>query len=379
MTFDEIYQTISGAFEPQPRNLLQIGVILKEIDRLSKHPRFDIPIDTDDYRNEQIQLNTIIARILHEIENVRTEDKGQFFSSSEGIERAISQIKTFKIMSYTPEPENSYFQFLQISGALNALKKYFIHSAREGLVFTRKKIITDKLYKLSTKNKKLNYLNEILISLKQSKNTWDSLQFEKITEFLELEIQKWNLMNDDVSEEISFSSCNSLQTFIIDLIETKLKHNIKYDEGYRVFWRDEKCISNPKHEPEIQSYIKSVLKPYCDQKNIKISREVSIANGRIDLSFTYLGYTVCLEIKKAEHQDILTSLETQLTEYMKGEETNFGIYLILWYKNSSEFDLPKKYKTLEELINSVTIPQNSMNYKILGIDCTKPISPSKLK
>lgn len=378
MTFDQIYQTIDESFKPKERNLLQISVILKEVDDLSKRRRYDIQIGIED-QLEQIQLNTTIARLLHEVNTMKTEDNSQFLFSSEGIERAIAQIKTYKILLYTPPPENSEIQFLQISGALNALKKYFIHSAREGLILTRKKIISDNLYKINSKNKKLNYLNAALISMRQSKNTWDLYQYDQVTDYLELEIQKWNLMSNNETEEIQFNSCRNLQEFIINLLKNKLNHNIRYDEGYRVFWRDEKCVSDPKHEPEIQHYIKSILKPYCDFKNVKISREISIANGRIDLSFSYLSHTVCLEVKKAEHQDILKALSGQLTKYMIGEQTIYGIYLILWYKNETAFYLPSKYKSFEDLVADIEVPKNSMHYEIIGIDCNKPISPSKVK
>jgi hypothetical protein len=378
MTFDQIYQTIDGSFNPKERSLSQIGVILKEVDDLSKHPRYNIVLDHN-YLLEQMQLNTVIARLLHEVNTIQTDDQGQFWSSSEGIERAIAQIKTFKILSYTPPTENSEIQFIQISGALNAYKKYLIHTAREGLVFTHKKIIYDKLYMLNSKPEKLNYLNSSLITMRQSKNSWDPYQYDQISNYLELEIHRWELMSDSRSNEIEFNSCKDLQEFVTNLLKDKLNHNIKYDEGFRVFWRDEKCISNPKHEPEIQPYIKSILKPYCDLKNVKISREVSIANGSIDLSFSYLSHTVCLEVKKAEHQDILNALSGQLTEYMLGEQTCYGIYLVLWYKNETSFTLPSKYRSLEDLISEIIIPNNSMDYQVLGIDCNKPISPSKLK
>ena len=148
---------------------------------------------------------------------------------------------------------------------------------------------------------------------------------------------------------------------------------------YRVFWRDEKCIESPKHEPEIHHYIKSILKPYCELRNIKISRENVVANGRIDLSFVYLNYTVCLEVKKGDHQDIESALKTQLTEYMKGERTNYGIYMVLWYKNNQGYDSPAKYKRLKSLLENIEVPDNNLIYNIQGIDCNRPISPSKIK
>jgi len=372
MTFKEIYNSIKGAFEPQNRSTLELGIILNEINKLSKHPRFNALSD-----NQEIGTNTTIARLLRETEIVKIQDGGSYFISSEAIERAISLIYTFKIFSYAPD--RTEIENIETSGQISALKKYFIQTVREALVFTRKKILTDELLNIPSRNEKLNFLNSNLISIKQSQNVWDDYQFTQIIEFIELELQKVSLMVDDSNSKKYFEDCDELNNYLIEIIESNLIHNIKFDEGFRVFWRDKKCDTTPKHETEIQPYIKSILKPYCDQKNIKISRESSIANGSIDLTFTYLSFSVCLEIKKANHLDILTALKTQLTQYMYGEKTKFGIYLILWLKNKTNFRRPIQFATLNDLIDSIEIPNSEMNYKVLGVDCTKPLSPSKRK
>jgi hypothetical protein len=95
------------------------------------------------------------------------------------------------------------------------------------------------------------------------------------------------------------------------------------------------------------------------------------------MTFIHLDYTVCLEIKKAQHNNVITAINTQLTEYMIGEETEFGIYLILWYKTPSGYKEPKGFNTLEELIENIKISRKDLNYKIVGIDCSRPISPTK--
>ena len=121
---------------------------------------------------------------------------------------------------------------VQISGALNGLKEYFIRAIRQALIFTRKKRIGDHLYVLKSKSEKLNFLRAELISMKQSYDKWDMYEYERISVYIELEIEKWSLMEDIKESNSGFQSCQELFDFIIELVENKLKHNINYEEGY---------------------------------------------------------------------------------------------------------------------------------------------------
>lgn len=374
-TFNDIYNSIRTDFAPQPRSLPDLGVILSKIyevlksDKYSDYSPFDLNnsvFDTD---------KTTIERLIKELINIKTKSDGAFIVNSEGIERTIADIKTLEINTLNPNTNSKDSQMFDFS-YLKSQLLYLIDIARQGLNFTRKKIIIDNLKNLKGKNSKINYLNSTLLTIKQNQNLWDKFQYDTISKFIELELNKWEKFIDK-KESLNFSSSNELHKFIVKLINERLVHNIRYLEGYKVFWRDESCFEKPKKETEIQHFIKSVLKPYCDEYNIKIHRESTIANGQIDMTFTFLNYSVCLEIKKAQHQDILTAINTQLSEYMIGEETENGIYMILWYKSSDGYKFPKKHKGIEELISKIKIESDELKFEIIGVDCSKPISPSK--
>lgn len=374
-TFNEIYNSIKSDFTPQPRSLPDLGIILSKIyevlksDKYLKYSLFDLNssvFDTD---------KTTIERLINELLGIKTKSDGDFIVNSEGIERTISDIKTLEISALSPDTnskDSQMFDFSYLKGQL----LYIIDVARQGLTFTRRKIIIDNLENLKGKNTKINYLNSTLLSIRQNKLLWDKTEYDAISKFIELELNKWEKFIDE-KERLNFSSSDELHKFIVKLINEKLIHNVRYLEGYKVFWRDESCFKEPKKETEIQHFIKSVLKPYCEENNIKIHRESTIANGQIDMTFTFLNYSVCLEIKKAQHQDILTAINTQLSEYMIGEETENGIYMVLWYKSSDGYKFPKKHKGIEELISKIKIESDKLKYEIIGVDCSKPISPSR--
>jgi hypothetical protein len=375
-TFNDLYFTIKD-FEPQPRSLSDLGIILSKAYSTLKHERF---IKYSPFEDENSVINTdrvTIERLIKELNESESNDDGTFILKSEGIERAITDIKTLEVQTRNPSYEAEEFVNMFDFTLLKANLLYIIGVSRHGLTLLKQQIIRNNIEKLKNKNERLNYLNSILINLRQNERFIDKVQFESLLKFIELEITKWNQIIEKEEPKKHFSSTKELQDFIVNLVNDKLEKNIRYFEGYRNFWRDEKCLQEQKKENEIHPFIKSILKPYCDERNIKITRENSVANGRIDMVFSYLNFNVCLEVKKAHHQDVISAVNSQLSEYMVGEETDYGIYLVLWYKSDSGFNEPIKYQTINDLIAEIRVTSDIFKIQIIGIDCTKPTSPSK--
>ena len=166
------------------------------------------------------------------------------------------------------------------------------------------------------------------------------------------------------------------------LLSDVLEKEIILKEGYINFWRDSAC-KEPKNEVEFQPYIANTLDNFCKVNGIQLNREVKEANGSVDILFSFTTtdreiLKVCVEIKKAHHQNITTAISTQLPLYMKSVGTDAGIYLVIWQKNSHH-KLPNKYQNESELkleIDKNNPTKNGIEVKI--INCCKQISPSKL-
>ncbi|MES2588812.1 MAG: COR domain-containing protein [Bacteroidota bacterium] len=180
-----------------------------------------------------------------------------------------------------------------------------------------------------------------------------------------------------------FQTNDDLKNFILELFENILEKDVNLKGGYNSFWRDKAC-TDPKDEIEIQPYICNTLDNFCKTRGINLSREVKEGNGNVDILFSCTNkdnevLRVCVEIKKSHHQDVETAINTQLPVYMKSAGTQSGIYFVVWLKNDS-FKEPKKYKTLKDL--KVAIDKNNPdknNFAITILNCTKRVSPSKIK
>jgi len=174
-----------------------------------------------------------------------------------------------------------------------------------------------------------------------------------------------------------------LKNYVYSLMITILEHEISFKGGYINFWRNQSC-TEPKNEIEFQSYICNVLDNYCKVIGIQLSREVKEANGGVDILFTYNNkfndiLRVCVEIKKAHHADVITSIYSQLPLYMKSVGTKQGIYLVVWFKNKT-FIQPKQFESSSDLLNQIKLNSpKGLNIAPLIIDCTKKNSPSKIR
>lgn len=365
---NELYNTLKPDFSPQSRSLSDLALILSKAYILYKKKEY-----FQFARKNSFIDKTTIERLISELNSIKLDNLDNFFLESEGIELSILTIRTLEL--------NSSYNSNELEDNFIMLKThilYLIQIARQSLIQIKQKKITNKISNLKNNNQRINYLNSLVIEMKQYQKMYDNIQYSSLVDFIQLELEKWNLTIEEKNDQPSFKSELEFQNYIIKLINEKLSHNIIYLEGYRNFWRDEKCIETPKKENEIQPFIKTILKPYCDNIGIKIHRESSVSNGRIDMTFTYFNYNICLEVKKAHHNDVLKAVNTQLPEYMRGEETDFGIYLILWYKSNKGFEEPKTYKKVGDLISDIVIENKDYKINIIGIDCSKPISPSKL-
>ena len=201
--------------------------------------------------------------------------------------------------------------------------------------------------------------------------------YKDLRKFLKLEKKQWQLALIAPSTP-QFTTAEELQQFLVGLLATVVEHHVRYHDGYKNFWRDEQCTQDKKEE-EVQQYLYSLLESPCRQRGVQLYREAAAAGGFVDLTFTYLDLTVCLEIKKAQHGGVGYALNTQLVAYMRAANTRAGIYLVLWLRPPVNKAQASRYVSpgaMADYLTSHTTPDYQVATYVL--DCTKPANPSKL-
>lgn len=103
------------------------------------------------------------------------------------------------------------------------------------------------------------------------------------------------------------------------LIEENGLWRLLYDDKYQA-----------KHESAAQLLFFGIADAYCGANDIGISREVNNGQGPVDFKFS-IGYQkrVLVEIKLTSNPQLLHGMDKQLPIYMKQENTQKAIYLII--------------------------------------------------
>lgn len=190
-----------------------------------------------------------------------------------------------------------------------------------------------------------------------------------------------NIPLNDIRSEIIRAKIDSeeyFQNLILKVYEYAVKKPIEEWGFYNFLWHENK----PVLETQAQIALNALFKIILEIRAINIGKENETACGFIDFLVTHNFqdklFKVGIEVKNAHNQNIEKSY-LQLKQYLNSENTKYGILIILWYKNEV-FIEPNNFETKEKLNDYLKLIDNG-DYKIktLIIDCTKRISPSKMK
>ncbi|MFD2588634.1 COR domain-containing protein [Croceitalea marina] len=115
------------------------------------------------------------------------------------------------------------------------------------------------------------------------------------------------LISKDVN---SFDTDEELKEWLLKVVLNKLKHEVDFKESFQGFWRKNN-FNTPKTEIEFQPIICNAIENYCRTSGVQMSREVKEGNGFVDVLFSHTNrrgsiLKVCMEIKSAQHQSIVT-------------------------------------------------------------------------
>lgn len=369
-SFDDIVNSIHEDFKPQSRTLIDLGILLSKAYAVLGNEKFNQYTRFQKNNSVLHTQNQIIKGLINELGEVDIDNSCTYKVKSEGIERFIKDIKSLELESQKADIEEAFMKTFNF-GELKAQLLYLVYTSREGLIRLKKKMVLSRIADLDDKDDRLDYLDSLITQMKKNNNHYDEVQYTSLIKFIDCELTKWQQVVENSSNFKSFSSNQELHDFMVEMLRNKLEPSIRKEGGFLNFWRDKDMKSQTK-ENEFYPYIKSILEPHCNNKNINIENENVVANGRIDLTFSSGSYKVCLEIKKAHRKDAVESVNTHFTDYMQQQRAEYGIYLLLWFKCENNFEKPLNYHDLNDMIADIIIESDDKQYQILGMECTKP-------
>ncbi len=236
-------------------------------------------------------------------------------------------------------------------------------------------LFSNFIFQIIDVDKKEILFQELFLLTNPDSNLVANKRFlERMEEFnvKESGIDLWKkLINENILSE------KSLKDRVVKSINHLIKESIEKNGGYIYFWNNDR----PKSEKECQPYIYSHLKTIFEFSGINISREVVCDNGAVDFFVSYTSadkklLKICIEMKLAHSANLNHGLNVQLPRYVNGENCNYGIYLVFWFKNDT-FTYPPNFNNINELETYLNENKKDKRTEVVVVDCTKPVSPSK--
>lgn len=178
-------------------------------------------------------------------------------------------------------------------------------------------------------------------------------------EILPLDIQKqYKTKHITLSGEISS---------LLDYIENRI-HNGNLNQ---LFWVD----NRPVKEERIHLILENIMDAYFHNKDIEITRETLVGNGKVDFSLLKNDNEkekILIEVKRANSSYLKKGYENQLTKYMYASNCKNAFYLIACFTDS---EYNTAYKFIRE---NVYTDEIQMYINIAVLDLRKRKVPSKL-
>ena len=128
----------------------------------------------------------------------------------------------------------------------------------------------------------------------------------------------------------------------------KFKHLIEDNRMSELLHR---CQRTP-DETDWQLLLYLVAEAYADGANLDldITRENNPGNGEVDFKFSQGVAKTIVEIKRSGNQNLLHGYRVQLPAYMRAEQTEYGLFVVVFDAASHVDDIKKK---LEEVIKDM--------------------------
>lgn len=173
-----------------------------------------------------------------------------------------------------------------------------------------------------------------------------------------------------ITEENKRQSPEELLAITLEICNA-YKSLIENNRMYRLLYNDD---DTPKDETAAQLLFYSVALGYCKQYDVDLNRESDPGIGEMDFKLSVGSKSkVIIEMKLSSNNTLCHGFEKQLPAYLRAEETEYGVFLVLQMSKETEPQMDK----VKSLYNSVKDrPDNHLH--LICVDATTKLSASKI-
>lgn len=148
--------------------------------------------------------------------------------------------------------------------------------------------------------------------------------------------------------------------------------------NWRNYWNEDSYgrPDYPKHEESCRDTLLALLRTYLPDGERSAQPEIRYPNNkRSDITISYPGFQVPVEIKKNGHRELWSAMHNQLIKhYVRASETDgYGIYIVIWFgkkytKAAPTGKLPGSPVELKERLAAKLSPEEARKISVCVID-----------
>ena len=161
---------------------------------------------------------------------------------------------------------------------------------------------------------------------------------------------KWYKKTAEWAEEnnpvLSFNNKDDFYKFA-EAIARIFQNYIENQGGWSLLWNENET---PKREDASQRLFVGIVSHICAYNDIDLSREANIGRGPVDFKISS-GFSrrALLEMKLAKNTKFWDGLAGQLPLYLKAEEVDFGLFLVIVYTDKDLLRIEKIEQRVAEV------------------------------
>ncbi|WP_079525514.1 hypothetical protein [Solibacillus isronensis] len=184
-----------------------------------------------------------------------------------------------------------------------------------------------------------------------------------VTDFFHVDLDYYKeLMPDDISEEYEYikqsissaskvvqneedSTASKFKRVVIDMVQ-EFKNAIEHKKGHAILNTPDGTVN----EKGVQALFNIIANLYLKNTNVLVNSEVDTGRGSVDFYFSIgKGHRALIELKLGNHKRYTDGINYQLPTYLKAEDADFGVFVLICY-TEEQYEKPNiLYETAADL------------------------------
>ena len=161
----------------------------------------------------------------------------------------------------------------------------------------------------------------------------------------EYEYIKQSINSTSIDKQSEEETTDTFKNTVISMVQ-EFKNAIEHKKGHTILNTPDGTVN----EKGVQALFNIIAYLYLKNTNVLVNSEVDTGRGSVDFYFS-IGkeYRALIELKLGNHKRYTDGINYQLPTYLKAEDANFGVFVLICYTEEQYEKSNKLYETAGDL------------------------------